>query len=178
MGRYKRTISRELKQKQGMRGYRLKQAHVLVVVRRHAKTCLRIDEKIWWQVEVLTLEKWSPEQIIGRLENKQSVCISHEMIYQYVYADMRSGGDLYLYLLCQKPRRKSYGSYDRRGIIPNQVSIDERPAIVEARCSFSDWKGNNVIGECHRRAQVTLVERKSLFMVIRAVCRKTVEVIR
>ncbi len=60
------------------------------------------------------------------------VRISHEWIYQYIYTDKRSGGDLYRYLRCQKMRRKRYGTYDRRGIIPNQVSIDKRPAIVDA----------------------------------------------
>ena len=63
----------------------------------------------------------------------QGIRISHELIYQYIYTDSRSSGDLYHYLHCQKARRKRYGPYDRRAVIPNQVSIDQRPTIVNAR---------------------------------------------
>ncbi len=34
-------------------------------------------------------------------------------------------------LRCQKKRRNRYGSYDRRGKIPNKKSIEERPEVVE-----------------------------------------------
>jgi IS30 family transposase len=106
------------------------------------------------------------------------VFISHERICQYIYADQRSGGDLYHCLRCQKPRRKRYGSYDRRGCIPNQVLIDDRPAIADSKRRFGDWEGDTVIGKGHRGALVTLVERKSQYTVIRAVLYKTAEAIR
>ncbi len=58
---------------------------------------------------------------------------------------------------CQKLRRKRYGSYYRRGINPNQVSIDDQPAIVDARQRLGDQEGDTVIGKGHRSALVTLV---------------------
>ena len=172
------TISRELRRNRGLKGYRPQQAHNLALVRRQDKSQPRLGQQVWQQVEALIREEWSPEQIVGRLEMEQGVSISHEWIYQYIYADKRSGGDLYQYLRCQKVRRKRYGSYDRRGIIPNQVSIDDRPAIVDAKRRFGDWEGDTVIGKGHRGALVTLVERKSLYTVIRAVLRKTAEAVR
>jgi IS30 family transposase len=42
-------------------------------------------------------------------------------------------------LRCRKKWPKRYGSYDRRGIIPKQVSIDERPAVVDTRQRYGDW---------------------------------------
>jgi IS30 family transposase len=176
--RDKATISRELRRNRGLKGYRPRQAHTLALMRRYDKVQPRIGSQIWQQVEALIREEWSPEQIVGRLNDEQGVRISHEWIYQYIYADQRSDGDLYRYLRCQKPRRKRYGSYDRRGIIPNRVSIEERPAIVDARRRFGDWEGDTVIGKGHRGALVTLVERKSLYTVIRAVRRKTAEAVR
>ena len=75
---------------------------------------------------------------------EQDVRISHEWINQYMHADKRSGADLYCYLRCRKKRPKRYGSYDRRGIIPKQVSIDERPAVVDTRQRYGDWEGDTV----------------------------------
>ncbi len=176
--RDKSTISRELHRNRGLKGYRPQQAHHLALMRRDDKVPPRISRAVWQQVEVLTREEWSPEQVAGRLKDEQGVSISHEWIYQYIYADKHSGGDLYRHLRCQKVRRKRYGTYDRRGIIPHQVSIDERPAIVDAKRRIGDWEGDTVIGKGHRGALVTLVERKSLFTVIRAVLRKTAEAVR
>jgi len=48
---------------------------------------------------------------VGRVEVEQGVSISHEWIYQYVYANQRSCGDLYRFLRCQKVRHKRYGSH-------------------------------------------------------------------
>ena len=138
----------------------------------------RIGSRVWQQVETLIREEWSPEQIIGRVAMEQGVSINHGWIYQYIYADQRSGGYLYCFLCYQKVRRKRYGSYDRRGRIPNQVSIDDRPAIVDSKRRFGDWEGDTVIGKGHRGALVTLVERKSLYTVIRSVLHKTAKAVR
>ena len=178
LGRNKSTISRELRRNRGLRGYRPKQAHECAVARRLLKARPRIDKQIWQGVETLIRQEWSPEQITRRLKMEQGVRISHEWIYQHVYADKRSGGDLSRSLRCQKVRRKRYGAYDRRGTIPNAVSIDDRPSIVDTRKRFGDWEGDTVIGKRHQGALVTLVERKSLYTVIRAVLRKTAGAVR
>jgi IS30 family transposase len=176
--RDKSTISRELRRNHGLKGYRPQQAHNLALQRRYDKAQPRIGDQVWQLVEALIREEWSPEQVVGRVEMEQEVSISHEWIYQYIYADQRSGGDLYRFLRCQKIRRKRYGIYSRRGTIPNQVSIDDRPAIVDSKRRFGDWEGDTVIGKGHRGALVTLVERKSLYTVIRAVLYKTAEAVR
>jgi len=178
LGRDKSTISRELRRNKGLKGYRPKQAHGRALVRRAMKAASRIDDQDWQQVETLIRQEWSPEQVAGRLEMEQGISISHEWIYQYVYADKRSGGDLYCSLRCQKVRRKRYGSYSRRGVIPNQVSIDERPTIVDAKRRFGDWEGDTVIGKGHRGALVTLVERKAQYTVIKGVRHKTADKVR
>jgi len=178
IGRDPGTISRELRRNRGLKGYRPQQAHNLALARRYDKAQPRIGNPVWQQVELLIREEWSPEQVVGRVAMEQGVPISHEWIYQYIYADKHSGGDLYRYLRCQKVRRKRYGSYDRRGCIPNQVSIDDRPAIVDSKRRIGDWEGDTVIGKGHRGALVTLVERKSLYTVIRSVLHKTAEAVR
>jgi IS30 family transposase len=160
------TISRELSRNQGKRGYRPQQAQALSVARR-AMNARRIDEATWTFAQERLLEQWSPEQISGHAE------ISPETVYQRIYADKRAGGSLWKNLRCQKQRRKRYGKVDRRGTIPNRLSIEDRPAIVETRSRIGDWEADTVIGRNHRQAIVSLVERKSGFTLIRKVERKT-----
>ncbi|WP_097105520.1 IS30 family transposase [Nitrosomonas ureae] len=96
---------------------------------------------------------------------------SIETVYQRVYADKRNGGILWKNLRCQKQRRKRYGKTDRRGIIPNRQSIEQRPAIVDARSRIGDWEADTIIGKNHRQAIVSLVERKTTEAVIKATTR-------
>ena len=162
LGVHKSTISRELRRNRGQRGYRPKQAHRKAMVRRKEKVQPRISDDDWALIEEKIRLDWSPEQISGWLEREQpSLRVSHEWIYQHIYADKRTGGDLHEHLRCQKKRRKRYGSRDRRGQIPNRTSIEERPDIEEARKRIGDWEADTIIGKDRRSAIVTLVERKS-----------------
>jgi IS30 family transposase len=173
IGRDKSTISRELRRNSGLRGYRPKQAQRLSVKRRHDSGSLRITPEHWVLAERLLREDWSPEQVSLWLADEKAIHISHEWIYQYVLQDKSRGGDLYRHLRCQKQRRKRYGSYSRRGQLVNRVSIDERPAVVDARSRFGDWELDTIIGKGHKQAIVSLAERKSRLTLIHKVERKT-----
>ena len=177
LGMHKSSVSRELKRNRGQRGYRPQQAHELASGRR-PKSVPRITAEVWAVVESLLRQDWSPEQISGRLKKEQKVCISHEWIYQYILADKRANGDLYKHLRCQKKRRKRYGKYDRRGKLPNCRSIEERPAIVNARKRLGDWEVDTIIGRKHKQALVTLTERKSRFTFVGKVKRRTAQAVR
>ena len=128
-------------------------------------------------MEQLLREDWSPEQISGWLTREEGVSVSHERIYQHVYEDKRRGGDLHRHLRCQKPRRKRYGYYDRRGQIRERVSIDERPEVVEARSRIGDWEADTVIGKLGGAVLVTLVERRSRLSLIALAPNKTAEAV-
>ena len=177
IGVHKSSVSRELERNRGHRSYRPQQAHELALERR-SKSVPRITAKIWAAVEKLLSQDWSPEQISGRLKKEQGIAISHEWIYQHVLADKRAGGDLYKHLRCQKKRRKRYGTYDRRGKLPNCRSIEERPAIVNTRKRLGDWEVDTIIGRKHKQAMVTLTERKSRFIFISKVKRRTASLVR
>ncbi len=105
----------------------------------------------------------------------ESVSVSHEWIYQYIYTDKKAGGDLYKHLRCQKKRRKLYGSNERRGKIANRVSIEQRPALVDERKRLGDWEADTMIGRKSPYALVTLVERKSRFTLLKKIDRRTAE---
>ena len=168
LNRSSSTISRELARNCGRRGYRPKQAHNKAIERR-AINARRIDEATWQFAEEMLLQEWSPEQISGHAD------ISHETVYQHVYADKREGGLLWKQLRCQKKRRKRYGKLERRGQIANRQFIEDRPAIVDERKRIGDWEADTIIGKNHRQAIVSIVERKSKMTLIRKVERKTSE---
>jgi IS30 family transposase len=163
--RHKSTISREVRRNRGLRGYRPKQAQYLALARREAKAKPRIAPGTWERVGSLPREEWSPEQVNGWLSMEQGLHVSHEWIYQYVYADKRRGGDLHAHLRCQKRRRKRYGSNDRRGQIRGRVSIDERPELVEERSRTGDWEADTVIGKPGGPVLLTLAERRTRYSI-------------
>jgi IS30 family transposase len=176
IGVHKSTVSRELRRNRGLRGYRPKQAHRLAVSRRD-KSRQRIGTSTWILIEAAIRKEWSPEQVSDWLKDNHDLQISHEWIYQHILVDKHAGGDLHRHLRCQKKRRKRYGSYDRRGILKNRVSIDERPAIVDTRQRLGDWEVDTLIGKGHRHAIVSLVERKSRLALLRKVESKTAQAV-
>ena len=178
MNRHPSTISCELLRNRGQRGYRPKQAQALSEARMRAcGNGPRIPGETWAVVDVWLGELWSPEQIAGRLDERGLPSVSHEAIYHRIYADKRNGGTLHRSLRCQKARRKRYGGRERRGTIPNQVSIEQRPAMVGTRERFGDWEADLVIGAGHHQALVTINERKSRYALIGHVPRKTAQAV-
>jgi IS30 family transposase len=124
------------------------------------------------EANALLRVQWSPEQIASKLP------ISHETVYQHVYADKAQGGALWKNLRCQKQKRKRYaGGRDRRGQITNRRPLSERPLQIEARKQVGHWECDTVIGANHKGAVVTMVERMSGYGVIAKVTSKTSELV-
>jgi len=172
IGVHKSTISRELRRNHGLRGYRPIQAHRLALERKQEKVKVSITPEQWQRIESLLRMEWSPEEIGERLRMENRRFVSHERIYQYIYADKQNGGDLHTFLRCQKKRKKRYGSNDRRGKIPNRIGIEKRPSIVDEKLRVGDWEGDTIIGKGHKGAIVSLVERKSKYTLLEKVAGK------
>ena len=177
LGVHKSTISREMQRNTGKRGYRPKQAQQKALERRK-KGNARIHVSDWRLIERLIELDWSPEQISLYLREEQLLQVSHEWIYQYIYQDKRDGGSLRKHLRCRKKRKKRYGSYEKRGQIPNRTMIDERPKVAADRSRLGDWEADTTIGEeGGRGAIVTLVERKSRYLRMGLVKQRTKEAV-
>ena len=173
LNRHPSTISRELGRNSGLRGYRPKQAQRLSEARAvSSQNAPRIAPAVWEAAKTWLHLQHSPEQIAARLP------VSHETLYQRIYADKRSGGELWRNLRCQKQRRKRYASgQNRRGRIPDRRSISHRPASVETRRRIGHWEGDTLIGAGRRQAIVSLVERKSGYCLLAHVPQKTSEAV-
>ena len=167
MGRARSTLSRELKRNTGECSYRYRQADKMAKQRHYDKPkAIKLDQDMQQLITPLIQEKWSPEQVSGRLKQEGKQSASHETIYRFLLTDKAAGGDLYTHLRHQaKPYRKRYGKKDYRGIIPSRVDIDEHPAIVDEKSRLGDWEADTVIGKGHQRVLVTLTERVSLSLI-------------
>jgi len=162
------TISRELNRNTGKRGYRIKQAQALTDKRRlFACKAIKMTTSRIKLIDEKTIEKWSPEQISGWLKEEKNIHISHETIYQHIWSDKQSGGELFRHL---RRKGKTYQVRNKnkqagRGFIKNRVSIDERPRVVDDKSRIGDWEIDLVIGKGHSGALLTIVERKTSFTV-------------
>lgn len=122
-------------------------------------------------------EQWSPEQIKGYCDKNIIPMVSHERIYQYIYEDKSNCGNLYQHLRTgNKKYKKRYGKHkSRKIVIKNKVSIDERPEVINKKDRFGDWEIDTIIGKNHKGAIVTIVERKSNFILMRKLKTKNAE---
>jgi len=98
-----------------------------------------------------------------------SLQVSHETIYIAICAMPR--GELrrcvigWLRFGHAKRRPRTRGE-DRRGRIPDMVSIHDRPPEVEERLMPGHWEGDLIKGTYNRSVVGTLVERTTLFTVL------------
>jgi IS30 family transposase len=162
----KSVVSRELKRNANHKGkYSFEYAQEVASMR---KERMKKPRKLhpWLKKEIIGLieQGWSPQQIEGRfkLENKSSV--SHETIYEIIRRDKADGGNLYKHTRHQlKHRKRPVGD---KIPIKNRVSIEQRPEIVDTKERLGDWEIDTIVGENNKGAIVTMVERKTAFMMM------------
>lgn len=157
-------------------GYRAEAAH------KRAQTCtitpraprrLRPGTALWRHVLRYLKAGYSPEQMAGTLAlvhpDTPSLQVSHETIYTAIYAmprgELRTQVIGWLRFGHAKRRPRARGE-DRRGRIPDRVSIHDRPPEVEERLIPGHWEGDLIKGAYNRSAVGTLVERTTLFTVL------------
>ncbi len=114
-------------------------------------------------------EGWSPEQISGRIgKDVSGFSISHEAIYQYIYAKENKHLGLWVYLRRKQPARvEKEGRKSKREIIPNRTFIDERPNHVETRKEIGHWESDLMEGKKSDKPAVSVTtERKSRMTIL------------
>ena len=168
---HKSTISREIRRNRGHKGYRPWQAHEMAMARRfQAPKRIKMSPAMIILVSHYIRQDFSPEQVCGFLARNHALKISHETIYKYIWSDKRMGGCLYKHLRHSKRKyKKRYGTQERRGRMKGQVSIDLRPAVVEAKSRIGDWEMDTITGKNSTGYLLTVVERKSKLTLIKRV---------
>lgn len=155
------TISRELRRNVSGKKkprYNPEVAHQQAMVRSEAhgvRPLLKNDLIRTYTIEKLKLG-WSPEQVSIRLPlDHRGETISPEAVYQYVYAQVRRGGngkvkhgcvDLRPYLARRHTRRQKKGFRQaqkaERPVLP---SIEDRPRIVDRRKQIGHWEDDTMV---------------------------------
>jgi IS30 family transposase len=167
------VISRDVARHGGRVEYRAAAADEAAVVGRRRPKTYAVDRSPRLQTVVKELLRtgWSPASIAGRLphdyRDDQAVRVSHEAIYQWMYAQPVS--TLARELLRLRTGRTARRSGPRPVPAPRIREpryLDERPAEVEDRQVPGHWEGDLVIGKAGKTAVATLVERTSRFVVL------------
>jgi IS30 family transposase len=171
LGRNVGTLSRELKRNAPPvhPGYYLPhKAHERAVTRNiisHQRDRLK-EPRVRSYVRRRIVAGWSPELTAGRWSKLHpELSISHEAVYQWVYADER---DLIPYLVRAHKKRQQRGHTrkHRKSHIPNRISISERPKTVEKRRVAGHWETDTVVSRQSKDALQMTVERKTRYTKI------------
>lgn len=168
LGRAPSTISREVRRNRRKDGrYRCFTADQRARARRsRSRRNQRFSAADWALVLSCLNQEWSPEQISGRLGKQDTLRISHESIYRFIWRDKKRGGTHYKLLRqAGKKRRKRYGSYDSRGRLAGKRHISQRPPAVEDRAQLGHWEIDTVLGK-GKPCIVTLVERATGYLLV------------
>ena len=159
----KSVISRELKRNaDGRNGvYKAKLAQQKTDQRHASKPkFISFSPSIKSTVIRLLNEQYSPEQIVGRCEISKHPCVSIERIYQFIWADKKAKGTLYKHLRSKGKRYAKRGALKgSRGKIKGRIGIENRPVVVEDKVRLGDFEADLVIGQNHKGALLTVVDR-------------------
>lgn len=176
--RHRSTIAREFARNENRAGiYRPSKAQEKTNGRRsRSRRNGHFSEADYRLVGQYIRRQWSPEQVSGWLRSHGKLRISHETIYRHIWADKKAGGSLWSHLRgSPKLRRKRYGAYDSRGRIAQKRHISERPQEVETRSTLGHWEIDTVQGSGDKHCILTLVERKTGYVLIGKLPNKTKE---
>lgn len=186
LGVHRSTISRELKRNVANeeppdKGYCPSAAQQLTNRRHRNKPkhrrftdALKAQARRW-----LTQEKLSPELISGRWQVLGIDGVSHETLYQWIWAAKLNKDptdkDLYKHLKHGCRKRKRGNRQDNRGRIKGRVSITKRPDVVEERERLGDIEVDLMMGKAHKSALLVLTDRATLLTALEKVTSRKAE---
>jgi IS30 family transposase len=128
---------------------------------------------LWGVVTTMLSWKWSPQQIAATLRrvdpDDPDFHVSHKTIYTAIYAHAR--GELRRELIAclrqgKGARMPCSRDADRRGQLPEIVSIHVRPPEVDDRVMPGHWEGDLIKGAGSKSSVGVLVERSSRLVLL------------
>ncbi len=177
MGRSPSTICRELARNADPRagGYQPERAHRMAWDRQRRPKPSKLSGRpeLRGQVQQMLDQRYSPEQVAGRLKalypGEADMAVSHETIYQsiYVYPRGELRRELRACLRSGREIRRPRGRREVRGQIIGAVPIGERPPEVEGRLVPGHHEGDLILGSKASNSAVgTIVERTTGYLTL------------
>lgn len=186
LGRSPASVSREISKNRPLqRRYTPRVANERARLKRKERgRKLRLKNQTVRRHVIKYLKKgYSPEQISGSMYREIGETVSHEAIYQYIYARVHRSGngtmkpgypDLRVYLKRRHKKRAKKGMRKGERIFrPKGTPIDERPAVVDLRYRIGDWEGDSIESKDHAPGLNSLVDRKSGLLLLSKLSAKT-----
>lgn len=177
--RSKSTLSREINRSHKLNRYTYRafrahrRAQRAAGRRNGGQYKLSRNPRLWGLIENLLRKKWSPEQIVMRLQKEypldKFMRISHETIYSYLYVFAKGSLRKELIACLRRNHKRRYKKGMKRITPkgpPNMILIDERPKIIEDRLIPGHWEGDLIYGKNCQSMLGTLVERKTRFLIL------------
>ena len=166
LGKHSSAVSRHVRGNGGRDGYDIREVRRTKRMKRiAAMESIRVIRGTLLRLVVRQLKDHkSPEQISGILGRKQ-ITLAASTIYRYL---SERAPHLKKYLRSQKGKyRRRRGTKEREKTREEAKKrrIDERPRIVERRGRLGDWEGDTLMGRDKRVRIVSLVDRKSGYLI-------------
>jgi IS30 family transposase len=148
LARSPNTISYEIATNGGRSGYHALHAH------QYARTRKKDTRRAWSKIEhteelknyiIEKLEAhWNPDEIAGRMRQEKKPWYASKTA---IYAWLRSvyGQRYCVYLYSGRYHRKKRVKKTKRAMIPDRVSIDERPPGVNNRTDYGHWEYDTIV---------------------------------
>lgn len=167
LGRPRCTIGREVKRNsRDNGGYSAVLAQAKMETRRRERPLTRKLQRPELNAAVREglAQEWSPDQIAGRLKQTQANNPRFHVAPQTIYAWIEQDRDAQHWKAFL--RRGGRGPKSpRAGRIPRQVQIDGRPAEANQRLRLGDFEGDTIVSRGKRSGLVTVVDRKSRYLL-------------
>lgn len=175
LGRAPSTISREVTRNQVAGRYVPSLAQEQTWARARRPRARKLDGlALRKQVATMLTDRFSPEQVAGRLKVKHpenpEMQVSHETIYQALYVQGR--GSLRLEVVTalrsgRATRRPQRPEGPRPQRFQEMVMISDRPPEIEDRAVPGHWEGDLIIGSTSSKSAIgTLVERTTGYVML------------
>jgi transposase, IS30 family len=177
LGRPTSTISREVNRCGGRDTYSASRAQRETRTRARRPKCrkLVVNIELASYVSAGLEKRWSPAEVSARLVRdhplNQEMRVSPETIYSSLYLQSKGGlkKELVKALrtgrLHRRPRRR--GEKARRANVLGDIApISQRPPDASDRAFPGHWEGDLIMGAFNRSALVTVVERRSHFLLL------------
>ena len=169
------TVKREIERNSCQDGfYRAVEAHKRYLSRRSVPKKCKIENNqklLLYILEKILVKHWSPLYISGQIakdyRKDQSMRISYESIYQWLYKLYRNNKVILWKYLPRKRRKRRRREHinQSRIIIADKKSIHIRTKEANLRKKVGHWEGDTIVGSKQNGYIATFVDKTTRFLV-------------